>query len=75
MLCANKATQMLVRQLEGCKKVERYCESCAQSNLRISVKLPNQSQDPTSGIFSGGSGSELKLTLGFCASSRSLVAS
>jgi len=30
-MCANTATQMLALELEGCKKIERYCDSCASA--------------------------------------------
>jgi hypothetical protein len=40
ILCVNTATQMLVYELEGCTKIERYCDGCAS-------KIINQS---TSGI-------------------------
>ena len=30
-MCANVATKMLVYQLEGCKRLERYCDGCALS--------------------------------------------
>ena len=71
-LCQNTAIQWLVFELEGCKKVERYVKLAPLSwKLQLSC---NQSQ-PISGIFSGGSGLKLKLTLAFCASTRSLVAS
>ena len=28
LLCANTATKMLVQELEGYKRVERYCDLC-----------------------------------------------
>ena len=41
-MCPATATKILVRQLEGCKKIERYCDSCA-----LKAQSINQS---TSGI-------------------------
>ena len=37
MLCTNLATQMLVRELEGCKKVERYCDACASKQGTVKL--------------------------------------
>lgn len=42
ILCANIATQILIYELDGCTKLERYCDSCVSKQ-----KEENQS---TSGI-------------------------
>jgi hypothetical protein len=45
ILCLNQATQILSFQMDGCTKVERYCDSCASKILQ----LVNNNQS-TSGI-------------------------
>ena len=44
-ICAETATKMLVHELEGCKRIERYCENCA-----VKAKQDILTRQSTSGI-------------------------
>ena len=43
ILCFNKATKMLIYELEGCSKIERYCDVCI-------AKVTTTEAQSTSGI-------------------------
>jgi hypothetical protein len=43
ILCFNTATRMLIYELEGCTKIERYCDVCI-------TKVTTKATQSTSGI-------------------------